>query len=222
MARKRAIVSIPASTKSGVAIYAEGTYDYLYLDGLVKLDIIEPYSRGAKLMATQVSLRIESIKRDMCNDAIDKVIWLVDGGDEHIKNSKDFKEFYMQWCEKKYEEEDNEWKKLIILINQPCLEYWLLLHLADPPTDKEGIPICFSDANDLYSNEIFQENFPDFNKNDSRYMGNLITSLANNKYAREQAKNRANDLPDLQEEVNKNNILTIARAEVHQIIKLGN
>lgn len=212
MARARTPKSIPKSVAipGQPKIYAEGKHDYAYLTGLTERYVILNYLKGTKLPATEVKQRIEAIEKDLNNDAIECVIWIVDGGDQHIKKSKHFTDFYGKWQGKK----DGEWKKLHVLINAPCLEYWFLLHRTDPPLHDNGSPICFENADALLVSS-------EFNSHCAEGKGaNLVKTIFNDDAGRRQAMKRAeglsgqlNDLPD-------KNLLKIARAEMHLVLSL--
>jgi hypothetical protein len=212
MARPRTLKSIPKSVviPGQPKIYAEGKHDYAYLTGLAQSYVILNYLKGTQLPATEVKQRIEAIEKDLNNDAIECVIWIVDGGDQHIKKSKHFTDFYKKWQGKK----DGEWKKLHVLINAPCLEYWFLLHRTKPPLLNNGSPICFENADALL-------NSAEFKKHCAEGKGaNLVNAIVRDAVGRKQAIKRAeglsaqlNDLPDKK-------LLKIARAEMYRIFEL--
>lgn len=212
MARARTPKSIPKSVAipGQPKIYAEGRHDYDYLTGLTKRDVILNFLKGTQLQATAVKLRIEEIKRDLTNDAIECVIWIVDGGDQHIEKSIDFINFYKKWQGKK----DGEWKKLHVYINAPCLEYWFLLHRTDPPLHDNGSPICFKNAYDLLVSS-------EFNNHCAEGKGaNLVKAIFNDAAGRKQAIKRAAGLSDQLNDLPDKNLLKIARAEMHLVLSL--
>lgn len=212
MARARTPKSIPKSVAipGQPKIYAEGRHDYDYLTGLTKRDVILNYLKGTQLQATAVKLRIEEIKRDLTNDAIECVIWIVDGGDQHIKTGGDFIEFYKKWLGKK----DGDWKKLHVLINAPCLEYWFLLHRTDPPLHDNGSPICFENADALlYSAELKQHCAEGKG-------GTLVKAIFNDAAGRKKAIKRAKGLSCQLNDLLNENLLKIARAEMYRIFEL--
>ncbi|CAN5809482.1 hypothetical protein BH11PSE12_BH11PSE12_21470 [soil metagenome] len=155
MARTRTPQSIPKfiAPLGQPKIYAEGKHEYGYLTALAESSVILPYAKGTSLTASEVKRRIEAIKRDLNDDAIECVIWIVDGGDQHIKKSSDFIKFYTKWLGEK----DGEWKKLHVLINTPCLEYWFLLHRTDPPMNAKGAPNFFENATALLDSPEFKK-----------------------------------------------------------------
>lgn len=212
MARTRTPRSIPKfiAVPGQSKIYAEGKHDYDYLTVLVENGVILQYVKGTQLRSTEVKLRIEAIKQDLVNDAIECVIWIVDGGDDHIK-APTFIKFYKEWLSKK----DNDWKKLHVLINAPCLEYWFLLHRTDPPLNiKEGDPICFENANALLDS-------PEFKKHCQEGKGaNLVRTIAGSVIERKQAMKRAKNLRDQLIDLKDKKLLNIARAEMYQVFEL--
>ena len=212
MARARTPTSIPKSDSipGQPKIYAEGSHEYSYLTALADRRVILPYAKGAPLQATAIKSRINAIERDIDNDAIECVIWIVDGGDDHIK-APTFIKFYKEWLSKK----DNDWKKLHVLINAPCLEYWFLLHRTDPPLNvKEGDPICFENANALLDS-------PEFKKHCQEGKGaNLVRTIAGSVIERKQAMKRAKNLRDQLIDLKDKKLLNIARAEMYQVFEL--
>jgi len=214
MARPRTLKSIPKSVaiQGQPKIYAEGKHDYNYLTGLVNRDVISNYLKGTQLPATEVKQRIEAIEKDLNNDAIECVIWIVDGGDQHIKTGGTFIEFYKKWLGKK----DGDWKKLHVLINAPCLEYWFLLHRTNPPLLNNGSPICFENADAL-------TNSAEFKKHCAEGKGaNLVKAIFNDDAGRKKAINRAEGLSGQLNGLPDKNLLKIARAEMYRIFELIN
>lgn len=213
MARTRIPTSIPKffAVPGQPKIYAEGKHDYSYLTRLAEIGVILEYAQGTKLPSTAVKRRIEAIQRDIDdNDAIDCVIWIVDGGDDHIK-APTFIKFYKEWLSKK----DGEWKKLHILINSPCLEYWFLLHRTDSPIDaKKGVPTCFKNGDALLES-------PEFKKHCQEGKGaNLVKAIVSDTAGRNQAIRRANGLSSQLKNLAEKNLLNVARAEMYQIFDL--
>ncbi len=185
-------------------IYCEGPHEYSYLSKLVELHVIKDYQQGIKLQATAIKLRINAIKRDLNNESIEQIMWIVDGGDVHIKNSKEFKNFYAQWLSKR----ENEWSKLHILINSPCLEYWFLLHHIDSPTDDKNCVTCFADATSLENSKEFKQYCP-------RGKGaELVKLTAKNVSGRKKAIKRAKKLLSLLTDLHEKNRFVVARAEI--------
>ena len=212
MARASTPKSIPKSTplQAHPKIYAEGKHDYKYLTALAGNGAILPYAKGTLLVATAVKRRIEAIKRDIGNDAIECVIWIVDGGDQHIKDSTHFIAFYKKWLSKK----NGDWKKLHVLINTPCLEYWFLLHRIDPPLDTKDVPICFENADALFESVEFKKHCPE--GKGANLVSAVVRDAAGSKQAIQRAKNLSNHLNKLAEK----NLIKVARAEMYQIFEL--
>lgn len=212
MARARTPTSIPKSDSipGQPKIYAEGSHEYSYLTVLADRKVILPYTKGTPLQATAIKSRINAIERDIDNDAIECVIWIVDGGDDHIK-APTFIKFYKEWLRKK----DGDWKKFHLLINAPCLEYWFLLHRTDPPIDsKKGAPICFENADALLSSAEFKKHCEEGKG------ANLVRAIAINTIERKRAIKRAKILSDQLINLTENKLLSVARAEIYQIFDL--
>ena len=219
MGRRPTVVQLPASVRVAgkPVIYCEGGdggHENNYLRQLVTSDIIQDYQKGTRSPATDVALRIKQIRADLENDAIEQIIWIVDGGDEYIKTSKEFIAFYTDWQIKRA---DDGWKKLRILINHPCFEYWLLLHKCDAPVDAKGNAVLFLDAAALYKYVDFKGAFPGFNKDNSVYMKKLIEAAAADKQGRNLAIERAKALASLAAQTSGKNLLKTSRAEMFEL-----
>jgi hypothetical protein len=213
MARAKTSSSVPnPDTAVGQPqIYAEGKHDYNYLTTLTNNGVILKWRQGTRLRSTEIKRRIEAIRLDIDNEAIEHVIWIVDGRDQHIKESQPFIKFYKEWRVKK----DSEWKKLHILINSPCLEYWFLLHRTDPPLDvKKGTPICFENPTALDDSTEFKKHCPEGKG------ANLVRNIAENAVERKQAIQRAKSLNNQLNHLTEKNLLNIARAEMYQVFEL--
>lgn len=210
MARTRTPTSIPksAAIPGQPKIYAEGKHEYDYLTGLAKNDVILNYTNGTPLPATEVKRRIEAIKQDIENPVIDFVIWIVDGGDDHIK-APTFTKFYRKWLSKK----DGVWKKLHVLINAPCLEYWFLLHRIDPPNNN-GEFNCFENADALLDSKEFKIHCQEGKG------ANLVKAIVSDTAGRKLAIRRAKDLNNQLKNLAEKNVLNVARAEMYQIFDL--
>lgn len=160
-------------------VFLEGSCERIYLNSLVRSRVIKNWEAGSPLAATLIEKRISSIRDALKNQAIDVIVWIVDGKDQHIKDSKVFLAFYREW-EIKHEK---TWRKLFILKNSPSLELWWLLHYCD----------CYeylSNAQALERNQIFRRHFPDYEKNES-YISSLIVRLEACKQQRTNACRRA-------------------------------
>ena len=113
---------IPFIGKSKYAVIIDGETEYWYLKMIQrnerhsKIDIKPEIPQKKKLID-------QYIKVKELSNIYDKVIWIVDL-DVVIKESK-LKEFIKY----KHDLEQNI-KNSITIINQPCLEYWLLLHFS--------------------------------------------------------------------------------------------
>lgn len=209
-----------ARINKSCVIYAEGRNEYFYLK-----EAGIQFGRGDILcQKPAIVATINAIKNDLANEAIELVYWIVDGGDEH-NQTKDFKKFYLDW-HKNHLEEHGEipyWKKLKILINHPCLEYWFLLHKADPPlASQTPTPRFFaydskrspSPCNSLQASSEFRSAFPIYSKSDRLF----IRSIAKNESERRKAIDRAKSLSLSKPSViNQNDVLSFPLAEIYKI-----
>lgn len=218
MGRRPRVVQLPARVRVAgkPVIYCEGGdggHENNYLRQLVTLDIIQDYQKGTPLPANAIKHRIKQIRADLENDAIEQIIWIVDGCDEHIKNPADFINFYTEWQTKRA---NDGWKKLSILINH-CFEYWLLLHKCDAPVDAKGNAVLFLDAAALYEYVDFKGAFPGFNKKNSANMNKLIGEAAADKQGRNLAIKRAKQAASLAAQTSGKNLLKTSRAEMFEL-----
>ena len=189
-------------------IYCEGKHENTYLSELVKLKTIKPYEKGTGLQASAIKLRIKQILQDLNNDAVEQVFWIVDGGDEHIKKSSEFKRFYAKWLTNK----DGDFQKLDIMMNSPCFEYWFLLHKIDPLVDSKGNPICYADAKELYNSQEFKSQCPNGKG------AQLVRDMVSDAQGRYNAIERAKTLLPLLENLNEKKLFSVARAEIFRLV----
>lgn len=209
-----------SSANSGVKLYVEGKTERSYLGYLMNAEVIKSCTIDPQLQGSEVQRIIEQIKRDLDNEAILMVIWIVDGGDEHIcgknapkkqkKQLSDFQKFYEKWLEDRLNGKD---LKLHILINQPAIEFWTLLHHADCVT-------YFASNADLLNSQELKDAMPNFAKGQSTQYLKAMSSK--NCPKRKMAIKRANTLDDvnLTKASNEKIELKIAQAQIHQIFEL--
>lgn len=210
-----------SNTNKSCVIYPEGNNEIVYL----KEAGIFPEQRKP-LQKPAIIATIDAIKKDLANDAIDQVYWIVDGGDEH-NQTKDFKKFYLDW-HKNHLKEQGEipyWRKLKILINHPCFEYWFLLHKVDPPLASQTAKPRFfaydqrkspSPCNSLQESPEFMAAFPSYSKG-SKDKG-FIRAIAKKTDERKKAIRRAKDLP-VPTEITTKNCLSYPCAQIYQIFE---
>lgn len=212
--------------------------EYTYLEFST---VLPSFERGTKLPSNKLDQIIFSIEQKLNNETIDRVYWIVDGGDEHFQIKK-FKQFYVKWKkERQAEEKVNKeqlankddgleldkpyWTKLHILINHPCLEYWLLLHKAEPPIDSKTKEVKFfeydrkmapSPCDSLQASEEFKQAFPNWKKGDR----DMLKALAENKQKRNQAIKRAKILEErIPDNLTEKNLLNYPRAQFYEFFE---
>lgn len=213
---------IRSETKS-IVVYAEGNNEYHYLRKCVSFK----FDKGTELPSTHVSAILQKIEQDMNNDAIEQIYWIVDGGDQHNNQSKEFKKFYFHWNENKDKKEKIPyWSKLKILINHPCLEYWFLLHKCDPPCGQYGEFTFFAYGNhkgeslspcrSLQESDCYTQSFP--NRRKGTDDKEFINEIAKNKTARTQAIQRAKCLEDKKPtSITQKTVLSYPCAQIYQL-----
>jgi hypothetical protein len=210
------------SINKNSVIYTEGSNENFYLNEAgISLE------QGDKLhQKPAIAATIDAIKRNLANDAIDQVYWIVDGGDEH-NQTKVFKNFYLEWYKNHLKEQGKSpyWSKLKILINHPCFEYWFLLHKVDPPlASQKAKPLFFaydqkkspSPCNSLQESPEFMATFPSYSKGSKDKT--FIRSIAKNTDERKKAIRRAKDLP-VPTEITIKNCLSYPCAQIYQIFE---
>lgn len=219
--RERKPKSIQASsTNNGIKLYVEGKTERSYLGCLMTADVIKSCTIDPKLQGSQVQLIIEQIKRDLDNDAIDMVIWVVDGGDEHIcgknapkkqkKQLSDFQIFYKKWLD---DLQNGKGRKLRVLINQPAIEFWTLLHHTDCAT-------YFASNADLIDSQDLKNAMPNFTKGQStKYLKDVCSKTCAKRVAaikRAVTLDKTNQSKTSEEKVE----LKIPQAQIYQIFEI--
>ena len=219
-ARKSKSIAV-SSANNGIKLYVEGKTEREYLQALMRNEVIKFCTIDPQLQGNSVERIIEQIfHQDLNNDAIDLVIWIVDGGDEHIcgaqaakkrkKKLSIFQIFYQQWLNA---ESSENWAKLHILVNQPAIEFWTLLHF-------ENCSVFFANCDALLSSQELQDAIPGFTKGQSGQKLRALTSL--NSVERNLAIRHAAGL----DEANRNKgleektALGLAQAQIYQIFDL--
>lgn len=149
---------------NSIAVIADGETEKWYLDKVkvhypcksLKSLRIEPQLPQKKRIDELVDMAEEKVKEGYL-----KVILLVDF-DEVLANEKEFakfKQFHQDYCNTNH---DKWMDKLLLIVNNPCLEYWHLLH--------------FNRTNKFYGafsemERDLKKNLPDYNKSEKYYCG---------------------------------------------------
>lgn len=169
-----------------IAVIADGQTEKWYLERVkihypceaLKSTKIEPQLPHKKQVTELVELAKSKVE-----EGYPKVILLVDF-DEILSNAEEFREFQHFYQEYKKDNHDNWMKNLLLIVNNPCLEYWYLLHFISTGKFYK----CYNDlAVDLH------KKMPDYNKGEKYYCGNpdIYTRLGDNdgvSHARNNAK----------------------------------
>ena len=171
---------------STIAVIADGQTEKWYLERVkvhypsdaLKSTKIEPQLPQKKQITELVELAKAKVK-----EGYPKVILLVDF-DEVLSNAEEFREFQYFYQEYHKENHDKWMNSLLLIVNNPCLEYWYLLH--------------FNSTNKFYNsyNELvidLRKKMPDYNKSEKYYCGNpdIFTRLGDTEgltLARDNAK----------------------------------
>lgn len=148
-----------------IAVIADGQTEKWYLERVkvhypcdaLKSTKIEPQLPQKKQIAELVELAKAKVE-----EGYPKVILLVDF-DEVLSNAEEFREF-KHFYQEYHKDNHNDWmNNLLLIVNNPCLEYWYLLHFNSTGKFYNG----YSEM------EVDLHRFlPDYNKGERYYCGN--------------------------------------------------
>lgn len=143
---------IPFKEKTKIAVIVDGHTEYWYLKMVQRNEKssrvdIKPEIPQRKKLSDQHKKVLELLQ------IYDKVIWIIDL-DVVLKESKlpDFLG-YKKSLEKKY-------NNIIIIINHPCLEYWILLHFSSTSPQ-------FTNCGEV--EKLLRNKFPEYSKTEKFY-----------------------------------------------------
>lgn len=158
-----------------IAVIADGQTEKWYLERVkvhypceaLKSTKIEPQLPQKKQIAELVRMAKAKVE-----EGYPRVILLVDF-DEVLSNAEEFREFQHFYQEYRKDNHDQWMNSLMLVVNNPCLEYWYLLH--------------FNSTGKFYSNyselEVdLHKKLSDYNKGEKYYCGNpdIYTRLDGN------------------------------------------
>jgi len=120
---------IPFRSKSKFAFVVDGECEFWYINMLkrnersINVDL-KPEIPQRKKLADQFDKVVE-LSKDY-----DKVFWIIDFDviNSETRKAKKGSRTVLQEFKDYYEEIKREHKDIIVIINNPCLEYWILLH----------------------------------------------------------------------------------------------
>lgn len=121
--------NIPLKGKPKFAFVVDGECEFWYIqmlkrnEKLISIDL-EPKIPQKKTISEQFK-QVEELARDY-----DKVFWIIDFDVilRETREAKNGKETALQAFKKYYRKIGSKYKNVSIIVNNPCLEYWLLLH----------------------------------------------------------------------------------------------
>lgn len=155
----------PRKLNNTIAVIADGKTEKWYLESVkahypceaLKSTKIEPKFPQKKQITELVGMAKAKVE-----EGYPKVVLLVDF-DEVLSNAEEFQEFQYFYQEYLQENHDKWMNSLLLIVNNPCLEYWYLLH--------------FNSTNKFYNsyNELvidLRKKMPDYNKSEKYYCSN--------------------------------------------------
>ena len=155
----------PRKLNNTIAVIADGKTEKWYLESVkahypceaLKSTKIEPKFPQKKQITELVGMAKAKVE-----EGYPKVVLLIDF-DEVLANADEFREFQYFYQEYNKDDHDKWMNSLLLIVNNPCLEYWYLLH--------------FNSTGKFYScyNELevdLHKKLPDYNKGERYYCGN--------------------------------------------------
>lgn len=157
----REIKSIPKKGNPKFAFVVDGQCEYWYIQMLKRNE--RSISVDLKPEIPQKKKLIDQFKKviELSND-YDKVFWIIDFDVINTetrfakKGTKKTIQEFKEYCD----EINKSYENIIVIINNPCLEYWILLHFE--ATSK------FYETCDEVSKQL-KKHLPEYNKSQSFY-----------------------------------------------------
>jgi hypothetical protein len=129
MSRKNKRGNQKPQIRKSFALIVDGDNESWYIDQLKKQekDILTGLSLHPALPQKKKLEDLYELIKKLENEGYDKIFWIIDF-DTIIKEAKEAKAKLCKF--KKYYKELEDSKKIIIIVNNPCLEYWFLQHFT--------------------------------------------------------------------------------------------
>ena len=115
-------------TKQAFAVVVDGETEYWYLDMLKQNETDIPFDIKPEILQKKNIKQQYDLVTALSKDDYDKVFWIVDldvllKEEREKKNStSSLQKFLIYW--RKLSKKN----KVVVIVNNPCLEYWFLLH----------------------------------------------------------------------------------------------
>ena len=115
-------------TKQSFAVVVDGETEYWYLEMLKRNEPNIPFKIRPQILQKKNIDQQYELVTELSEEEYDKVFWIVDldvllkEEREKKSNPSSLQKFLSYWREL------SEQNKVVVIVNNPCLEYWFLLH----------------------------------------------------------------------------------------------
>lgn len=115
-------------TKQSFAVVVDGKTEYWYLEMLKRNEPNIPFNIKPQILQKKNIDQQYGLVKDLSEEEYDKVFWIVDldvllKEEREKKNSTSSLQKFLEYWGKLSKQ-----KKIVVIVNNPCLEYWFLLH----------------------------------------------------------------------------------------------
>ena len=118
-------------TKQSFAVVVDGETEKWYLEMLKQNELDVLFNITPKILQKKNINQQYELVTDLSEEEYDKVFWIVDLDvllkEEREKkgNTSSLQQFLNYW------QQLSKQKKIVVIVNNPCLEYWFLLHFKN-------------------------------------------------------------------------------------------
>ena len=115
-------------TKQSFAVVVDGETEYWYLEMLKRNEPNIPFKIRPQILQKKNIDQQYKLVTELSEEEYDKVFWIVDldvllkEEREKKSNPSSLRKFLEYWGKL------SKQKKIVVIVNNPCLEYWFLLH----------------------------------------------------------------------------------------------
>jgi len=115
-------------TKQSFAVVVDGETEYWYLQMLKHNEPNIPFNIKPQILQKKNIKQQYELVTDLSEEEYDKVFWIVDldvllkEEREKKSNPSSLQKFLSYW------QQLSKQNKVVVIVNNPCLEYWFLLH----------------------------------------------------------------------------------------------
>ena len=115
-------------TKQSFAVVVDGETEYWYLEMLKRNEPNIPFKIRPQILQKKNIDQQYELVTELSEEEYDKVFWIVDldvllKEEREKKNSTSSLQQFLNYWRKLSKQE-----KIVVIVNNPCLEYWFLLH----------------------------------------------------------------------------------------------